>query len=121
MKFRILLPLLGRADEGNAALLAIEKFFGKDTVGIGTSSFWIVFENGLAETWCFADANGARDGCREDYLLEMGADIAHNGGTDVCPHIKQVIRRPLMARVGLAPEERICSMTPTNFPRPSSA
>ena len=84
-------------------LLPVKKFAGKDSVCGGSGTLWVVFKNGLAEAWSLANADGTRNSCREDNLLEMGPDIPHNGGADIGADIKHGHQEAAHGKGGIGP------------------
>jgi hypothetical protein len=63
--------------------LAVEEFLGKDAVGCGSGTFRVILEDGFSKARSLADADGSGNRRLEDDLLEVGADIPHDGGADI--------------------------------------
>lgn len=69
-------------------VLALEEFSGEGSVSESAGAGGVVFEDGEGVTWSFAEADGAGDSDVEDCWSEEGADVADNGGIEVCAGIE---------------------------------
>ncbi len=65
---------------------AAEELVGELFVGGGAESGGFVLHDGFAVAGSFAEADGARDDCAVDDILEMGLHLGDDGLREIVPH-----------------------------------